>query len=95
MKDRSQAACLTTYIHLSPNLPKTIFGENTHWECRHIKIPPRPPFACLTTGKLYKGGGNRSLPLLKGDLEGFYDPASIDFAVALLFRMTGRENRLK
>jgi hypothetical protein len=56
MKDKSQAARLTTYIHLSPNLPKTIFGENTHWECRHIKIPPRPPFACLTTGKLYKGG---------------------------------------
>jgi hypothetical protein len=84
MKDRSQAARLTTYINLSPNLPKTILGEITHWECRHIKIPP--PF---------KGGENRSLPLLKGDLEGFYDPASIDFGVALLFRMTGRENRLK
>jgi len=29
MKDRSQAALFTTYINLSPNLPKTIFGENT------------------------------------------------------------------
>ena len=87
MKDRCQAALFTTYINLSPNLPKTIFGESTHWECRHIKIPPRPPFS--------RGGENRSLPLLKGDLEGFYDPASIDFGVALLFKMIGKENRLK
>jgi hypothetical protein len=95
MKDRSKAARLTTYIHLSPNLPKTIFGENTHWECRHIKIPPSPPFCLSNDRKIIQRGENRSPPLLKGDLEGFYDPASIDFGVALLFKMIGRENRLK
>ena len=45
MTEWCQSALFTTYINLSPNLPKTIFGENTHWECRHIKIPPRPPEA--------------------------------------------------
>jgi len=94
MKDRSQAALFTTYINLSPNLPKTIFGENTHWECRHI-TPPSPPFCLSNDRKIIQKGENRSLPLLKGDLEGFYDPASIDFGVALLFKMTGRENRSK
>ncbi len=54
MAEGRQAARLTTYIHLSPNLPKTIFGENTHWECRHIKIPPRPPFP--SNDRITKGG---------------------------------------
>ena len=95
MAEGRQAALFTTYINLSPNLRESDSRWKYSLGMPSYKNPPSPPFCLSNDRKIIQGGGNRSLPLLKGDLEGFYDPASIDFGVALLFRMTGRENRLK